>query len=450
MYGREGERFTLAAAGDAILTRRLSTCDIDRLDALRDRIRDADASVVNLEVLFPDGEGYPAASSGGIHLRAPPWVADELAWLGFDAVAAATNHTGDFGRGGMLATMRELDEREFPYAGLGETLADARAPVYIDTPAGRVALVAACATITSGTEAGRQRPDMRGRPGLSPLHVDTTYVVPENTHEDVRDLATNLGLEAFKEQRERLGFPVPGEDQEEFTFWNVDGAHLTYESGDEFDVRQTADEDDVAAITEQVSAAERQADWVVASLHYHQGAGGRLNDHSVPAFAESFARDCVDAGADAFVGHGPHRLRGIEVYDGAPVLYSLGNFAMGNETVERLPAEVYDGYGLAPDSVPADLFDERVTDDDGERAGFLADAAYWESVLPVCLYEDGRLDRIELHPLDLGYEAPRPRRGRPVLADEGTTEDILAHLAELSEPYDTDLVVEDGRGIVRP
>jgi hypothetical protein len=34
----------------------------------------------------------------------------------------------------------------------------------------------------------------------------------------------------------------------------------------------------------------------------------------------------VDAGADAVVGHGPHVLRGIELYRGRPIAYSLGNF----------------------------------------------------------------------------------------------------------------------------
>jgi hypothetical protein len=39
-----------------------------------------------------------------------------------------------------------------------------------------------------------------------------------------------------------------------------------------------------------------------------------------------WAHAVIDAGADAVVGHGPHVLRGIELYRGRPVIYSLGNF----------------------------------------------------------------------------------------------------------------------------
>ena len=47
----------------------------------------------------------------------------------------------------------------------------------------------------------------------------------------------------------------------------------------------------------------------------------------------------VDAGADLFVGHGPHVLRGVEIYKGKPIFYSLGDFIFQNETLLRLPSE---------------------------------------------------------------------------------------------------------------
>ena len=54
----------------------------------------------------------------------------------------------------------------------------------------------------------------------------------------------------------------------------------------------------------------------------------------------------VDAGADMFVGHGPHVLRGVEIYKGKPILYSLGDFIFQNETLLRLPSENYETYDL--------------------------------------------------------------------------------------------------------
>ncbi|MEL6546220.1 MAG: CapA family protein, partial [Myxococcota bacterium] len=39
------------------------------------------------------------------------------------------------------------------------------------------------------------------------------------------------------------------------------------------------------------------------------------------------AHTLVDAGADLVFGHGPHVLRGMEIYKGRFIAYSLGNFS---------------------------------------------------------------------------------------------------------------------------
>lgn len=453
MYGREGETLDLAAAGDAIVTRRLSPCEAPGFRELGDRLRAADCGVVNLEVLLHDYESAAAGDSGGTYMRAPPAVLDDLDELGFSLLAAANNHTADYGEGGMLATMRALEERDWPYAGLGRTLALAREPAYVDTAAGRVALVAACSSITPGSVAGEQRPDMQGRPGLAPLRLETTYEVPESDLDRVRELADALGLEAERERRAGLGFPVAGEDREGYTFPGAGGDELHFVAGDDHRVRRTVEEDDRAAFRRRVEAAARQADWVVASVHAHEGVGPRSNEETVPAFLEELAHEAVDAGADAFVGHGPHVLRGVELYDGAPVCYSLGNFVMNNETVRRLPADIYDRYDLDTQrALPAALYDERVFEDgdpEGDRAGFLADRDFWESVAPVFRFRDGELARVDCYPVDLGYEAPRPQRGRPLLATGERATAILETLAERSEPYGTSVEIEDGVGVIR-
>ena len=43
----------------------------------------------------------------------------------------------------------------------------------------------------------------------------------------------------------------------------------------------------------------------------------------------ALAHAAVDAGADVVMGHGPHVIQGIEVYNGKPIFYSLGNFFFG-------------------------------------------------------------------------------------------------------------------------
>lgn len=445
---RHDEGVTLAAVGDAMVTRRLSTFAHPRFDDLRSIVRGADVAACNLEVLLHDYEGYPAAHGPGTYMRAPPWVADELDWMGFDIVAAATNHSIDYSHGGMEATMRELEARDLPYAGLGRNLADARAPAYVDTPGGRIGLVAACSTITTGSEAGEQRDGVPARPGISPLHTDVRYRLPDDHAETLREISEGLGLEDRKRHQAELGFPIDDTDGP-FRFLALGGdTHPGIVAADEFGVERVPDDDDVAAIRRQLREADRQADLVVASLHFHEGDGANATDETVPAFAERFARSCIDAGADAFVGHGSHTLRGIELYDGAPIFYGLGNFVAQNDLVERLPAEMYDRHGLGDDATPADVFDARATDDDGIRRGFAAHREYYETALPVCEFDDGGVSSVTLYPVDLLRTEPRPRRGQPILAHEETGVEILERLRSLSAPYGTTLRIEDGTATI--
>ena len=84
-----------------------------------------------------------------------------------------------------------------------------------------------------------------------------------------------------------------------------------------------------------VAEADRAHDVVIVS--FHGGAEGQAANH-VPkrvehAFGENrgdvyaFAHGLVDAGADLILGHGPHVLRGVEIYKGRFIAYSLGNFS---------------------------------------------------------------------------------------------------------------------------
>ncbi|MBX3290225.1 MAG: CapA family protein [Acidobacteria bacterium] len=84
-----------------------------------------------------------------------------------------------------------------------------------------------------------------------------------------------------------------------------------------------------------VAEADKKADIVVVS--FHGGAEG-IGNQNVPQKTELylgekrgnlplFSRTVIDAGADLVLGHGPHVLRGIEMYKGRLIAYSLGNFA---------------------------------------------------------------------------------------------------------------------------
>lgn len=92
---------------------------------------------------------------------------------------------------------------------------------------------------------------------------------------------------------------------------------------------------DLATARRLVTAANKQADIVVVS--FHGGAEGakfeRVPKQTEIFYGEKrgnlplFARTVIDAGADLVLGHGPHVLRGMEIYKDRLIAYSLGNFA---------------------------------------------------------------------------------------------------------------------------
>jgi len=436
-----GDSLTLAVSGATIPTSALSEYGIAEVGPLVEEIRDADASLLNLEMLFHDYEGYPAPRTG-TYMRAPPWVLDELEWAGFDVFASAHNHVGDYLYGGMEATMRELEARELPYAGMGRSLSDAREPAYVDTPAGRVGVVGASSAYNAPEAAAARRGEVPGRPGLSPLGTETRYRAPPELLEQLFEASERLGLEDQKEYSIDT-YSAAREKMETFRLLNVEGeVDLEFEAADEHEVVRSVDEDDRNAILAQVREADRQADWVLASLHTHAGEGAYNLHHSTPEFLETFARSCVDAGADAFVGHGPHTIRGIEVYEGAPIFYSLGSFIQETENITRQPQKVFDIFGLGPEATTADVYDTRA------ESGYMDDSAYWECVFPICEYEDGEISRVELTPLELGFDEGRPRRGRPRLAEGDEAERILGQAVDQSEPYGVEISIQDGSGVI--
>lgn len=82
---------------------------------------------------------------------------------------------------------------------------------------------------------------------------------------------------------------------------------------------------DVESLTAVVHAArvKLHADAVVVSQH-----GGVEYLDRPPPHIRAFARASIDAGADAFLGHHPHVIQGVERRRGRPIFYSLGNFVM--------------------------------------------------------------------------------------------------------------------------
>lgn len=277
-------RFTMALTGDAIITRALSPYKEPEFLRMVELIRSADVAFTNLEVLFHDYEPAPAASSGGTYMRADPSLAGELAWAGIDVVSMANNHTGDYGPEGMRLTRRHAEAAGLLTAGAGEDLWEAGEARFLETHDGRVALVSVASTFTDHSVAGAPRGGVRGRPGLNPLRIRSTRTMRRDHLEQLRELLRAQGSDTSS-----VGEPL-----------RVFGTRV--EPADTTGIRTEPDPDDLARIAGVVRSASRLAEYVIVTIHAH-------NQRS---YLNTFARAMIDAGADVFIGHGPHYLTGIE------------------------------------------------------------------------------------------------------------------------------------------
>jgi len=426
---RPAPELTMALTGDSIITRALSVYEEPAYLEMIERIRGADVAFTNLEMLLHDYEVSPAHQSGGTWMRGDPAMAGELVWAGFDLVAMANNHTGDYGVEGMRLTMKHVREAGLVGAGVGESLMAAREAKFLETAKARVALISMASTFTAHSVAGRSRGDMPPRPGLSPLRFTTTQIVPPDAMAKLRDAAAALGQN------------VPGQNVPEAP-QRLRFSGETYVLGDALARRSEPNEQDVAEIAAVVRNAKQLADYVIVTIHAHESGAERM----APAeFLVIFARAMVDAGADVFVGHGPHVLRGIEIYQGKPIFYSLGDFIFQNETLLRLPAENYQAYDLGADEHVADFNDRRYA---GDTRGFPSQPEIWESVIAMPTFRGGELVSIELHPISLQFGAPPWVRGRPLLAEPELSRKILDDLIRISAPFGTTIRAAGGVGVV--
>jgi poly-gamma-glutamate synthesis protein (capsule biosynthesis protein) len=429
--------FNLVATGDSLITMRQSVHSEPEFMRLVSLIRDADVAFTNLEMNLHDYDEdcYPAAESGGTYTRAPPNTIDELTWMGFDIFATANNHSLDYMYGGLFSTISCLEAAGVPHAGTGRDLAEARAPTYLETEKGRVALISTCSSFPAFGRAGDARRDLRGRPGLNPLRHETRFVVrAQETLEKLREVERELSLPRVNQEAGSYHFLT-----NKFVVGGEVGIHTTPHKGDM--------EGNLASVRD----AARQADLVLISLHAHEGRPG--DDERPAEFVEEFARVCIDAGAHCFLGHGHHSMRGIEIRDGRPIFYGLGNFIFQNETVQKMPADFYERYKLDSYSgVVSDAFDarQRAPPRPGypEQKWFTEDEKYWMSVLPWMEFEGGRLKKMRLYPVELGQDKPRSQRGRPMMAGTEIGERILGKIMDLSKPYGTEITIHDGVGFL--
>ncbi len=427
------DKITFTAAGDVFMNRALPESGYEGMKELVELIEGSEVRFANLETTIHDREGYPYPFSGGTWAMASPAILEDLKKYGFNIYNAANNHSMDYSHNGLEATMRHLKEHDMKFAGIGMNLADAAAPVYLECRQGRVALIAATATFHEAWAAGSQRMDMQGRPGVNPLRHDEKFFVTKEQLKALREIARDTLIDAQQELDIKEGFAVETPGAFKFAGHNFEEADRTY--------KQTSpDKRDMERIEASIREAKSQADYVLVSIHSHE-LGGLRKDYPAE-FLKTFARNCIEAGASVVLGHGPHVLRGIELYKGGVIFYSLGNFIFENDTTTHQPADFYEKYGMPADSQVGAGMDVRSR---GGKVGLGVNKDVWNSVIARWTAEDGKISRMSLYPITLDQRLSRYRRGLPRLADDTA---VLSRLKVLCDEMGTEMTIRDGIGYI--
>ena len=175
---------------------------------------------------------------------------------------------------------------------------------------------------------------------------------------------------------------------------------------------------------------------MIATIHAHEGNTALqpyLLEDQTPDFLVKLAHDSIDNGADVFVGHGPHVVRGIEIYKGKPIFYDLGEFFREwdwgcdcdpSPSAAVTPAERYLKWGLS--ALPVN----------------------YESAIALSKYDKGKLQEVVLYPLETGFDGPIAERGIPRTASPEAAQRILQRLQKLSDPFGTKISIEGNLGVI--
>jgi len=346
-------------------------------------------SLIKGDVKFTNFEATIAEKGESVHsggsFLAPPEALDALMTFGFNLLSLSNNHAFDFQLTGLQNTLREVRRRKIVYAGTGQNVDQAVAPGYLHTAKGTVALVAlASGMIAPGGNATADTPG-------------------------VDELRIHMG----NQQNEAMAELPPGIENE-------------------------PNQEDAQRILQSIRNARQHADLVIVYQHNHVFSNRpfltmfeeELPERLAPNdWLKKWTHQEVDAGADIIVMHGAPLLHGLEIYQGKPIFYDLGNF------IFNVPPALT-------------MIEEPLT---------------WESVVAYVQFQGRNLQSITLQPIflnNVGEGVPDPHdlytnnqfldtRGLPAPATGQKASDILHRMAEVSKPFGTEMELKGDTASVK-
>lgn len=419
---------SFSLCGDILVAHEIPHCaEIDRVSKI---LHQYDFRFGNLETTVHCNEGTPAAFPGGCWTMAHPQRLDELQTLGFNIFNTANNHSMDYGEGGLLATLRHLDERNLPHAGTGKDLQEASRPAYINRNGVRVALISVTSSFHDSYLAGSHGTSIPGRPGVAPLRQRSLYEVPSEDFDALEKVIAKSGVNSYHAQAIKEGY-LPKSD-------NLKLGYYEFVRGEKYKVSTVPNKNDMERTLNAIKEARYYADFVVVSVHGHQFMSNGTKE-DVPQFLQDFSRQCVEGGANLVACHGPHLVRGIEHYKHGVIFHGLGNFILQHDMPTDVPAESYLASGIRDfSSVGVSELMMDVKSNHGQR-GLVTDPKCWQSIIVGVEYEDGVFN-ITLYPIELMLNERKGLRGLPRLTQNM---DIIQHIADMSSQYSTEIKIDN-------
>lgn len=225
----------------------------------------------------------------------------------------------------------------------------------------------------------------------SPALIDTLNVLREQGIEPVgagEDLEEAVQPVIKDVNQQKIAFIAATEMAD--IFWNYQYPRTFEAKPDQPGVQKF----DADQLVKTVSSLRDQVDVIVVSLHW----GTEYSDYP-EAYQKETAHRLVDAGANLIIGHHPHCLQGVEIYNGAFIAYSLGNFVFDKQRRSKCQ----------------------------------------ETVVVKTFFRENELQKVELHPVMINAEQPRP-------AEKYDAERILQKMMNLSSELGTVLDINDTQG----
>jgi poly-gamma-glutamate synthesis protein (capsule biosynthesis protein) len=242
--------------------------------------------------------------------------------------------------------------------------------------------------------AGFSHGDIPARPGVNALRRTDECLVTKAEMDYIKDLAYRTLVNAEEDMEAALGYGR--KDDGTFTFGTV-----KFRVADATGRFSRVNETDMKRIEREIKNAKLCHEYCVVSLHSHQFKA-RL-EYETDYYVEEFAHRCIDAGADAVIGTGTHMPKAIEVYNGKPIFYCLGNFVFQVLYAKRITADCIEKKNY-PYNITAQEYIQRRHE--GASHSMEDFPIYYMGIVPRWEMEGGKLTKIELLPIELGIKEP--------------------------------------------